>query len=136
VTQCLLDPSFLCRKHTLLKAREHPLQKIDTIHAMENDPNYSVWTWARQDVERNFSILDAHKGIFTLPEKQSVGGRVFCMTSTGEVDKRIWIGTAVSVLLLSNYNVNILLYVNRTMRFKYLVLLREWQILSVFGHIP
>ena len=36
------------------------------------------------------------KGIFTVPERNSPGGRVFCMTSTGEVDKRIWIGTAVS----------------------------------------
>jgi len=71
---------------------------------MENDPNHTVWTWARQDVERNFSILDAHKGMFTLPEKQSVGGRVFCMTSTGELDKRIWIGTAVSVQVVM-YNV-------------------------------
>lgn len=134
MTQYLLDPSFLCRKHTLLKAREHPLQKIDTIHAMENDPNYTVWTWARQDVERNFSILDAHKGIFTLPEKQSVGGRVFCMTSTGEVDKRIWIGTAVSILL-SNYSATHII-VNRIMKFKCLVLLKEWEILSVCGHTP
>lgn len=97
MVQCLLDPSFLGRKHILLKAKEHPLQKIDTIFAMGgNDYHNTVWTWARQDVERNFSILDADRGIFTVPERHSTGGRVFCMTSTGEVDKRIWIGTAVS----------------------------------------
>lgn len=97
MVQCLLDPSFLCRKHILLKAKEHPLQKIDTIFAMGgSDSTHMVWTWARQDVERNFSVLDSDKGIFTVPERNSPGGRVFCMTSTGEVDKRIWIGTAVS----------------------------------------
>lgn len=61
-----------------------------------SDSSHMVWTWARQDVERNFSVLDADKGIFTVPERHSGGGRVFCMTSTGEMDKRIWIGTAVS----------------------------------------
>lgn len=97
MVQSLLDPSFLCRKHILLKAKEHPLQKIDTIFAMGgSDSAHMVWTWARQDVERNFSVLDSDKGIFNVPERNSPGGRVFCMTSTGEVDKRIWIGTAVS----------------------------------------
>lgn len=99
MVQCLFDPSFICRKHILLKAKEHPLQKIDTIFSMGgNDSTHMVWTWARQDVERNFSILDADKGIFTVPERHSGGGRVFCMTSTGEMDRRIWIGTAVSYL--------------------------------------
>ena len=59
--------------------------------------SYALWTWARQDAERNFSIIDVQKGVFNLPEKQASGGRVYAMTATGEVEKRIWIGTAVSV---------------------------------------
>jgi hypothetical protein len=58
--------------------------------------SYTLWTWARQDQERNFSIIDVRKGVFNLPEKQAPGGRVYAMTATGEVEKRIWIGTAVS----------------------------------------
>lgn len=119
--QYLLDPSFLCRKHILLKAKEHPLQKIDTIFAMGGtDSNHTVWTWARQDVERNFSILDADKGIFTVPERPSSGGRVFCMTSTGEMDKRIWIGTAVSYSCI--FKVHNMTSYYRIMRYKCLAL--------------
>ena len=96
----------MCRKHTLLKSKDHPLQKIDTIYARpllaeeEGPKSYTLWTWARQDTERNFSIVDVRKGVFNLPEKQAPGGRVYAMTATGEVEKRIWIGTAVSFLFL------------------------------------
>lgn len=51
--------------------------------------------WAKQDTQRNFSIIDVRKGVFNLPEKAAPGGRVYAMTATGEVEKRIWIGTAV-----------------------------------------
>lgn len=94
------EPGFLCRKHTLFKSRDHPLQKIDTVYARplladdEGHKSYTVWTWARQDSERNFSIIDVRKGLFHLPEKQAPGGRVYAMTATGEVERRIWIGTA------------------------------------------
>ena len=96
----------MCRKHTLLKSKDHPLQKIDTIYARpllaeeEGPKSYTLWTWARQDTERNFSIVDVRKGVFNLPEKQAPGGRVYAMTATGEVEKRIWIGTAVSVSIV------------------------------------
>ena len=59
--------------------------------------SYALWTWAKQDAERNFSIIDVRRGVFNLPEKPAAGGRVYAMTATGEVEKRIWIGTAVSV---------------------------------------
>ena len=34
--------------------------------------------------------------MYNLPEKSAPGGRVYAMTATGEIEKRIWIGTAVS----------------------------------------
>ena len=42
------------------------------------------------------TFLHFPPGLFHLPEKQAPGGRVYAMTATGEVEKRIWIGTAVS----------------------------------------
>ena len=62
----------MCRKHTLLKSKDHPLQKIDTIYARpllaeeEGPKSYTLWTWARQDTERNFSI--ASKYTVRMPE--------------------------------------------------------------------
>ncbi len=100
--QRTLEPGFLCRKHTLTRSKDQPLQKIDTIYARpyleeEQGPkSYTLWTWARQDTERNFSIIEVRKGLYNLPEKQAPGGRVYAMAATGEVEKRIWIGTAVS----------------------------------------
>ena len=85
-----------------LRCRDHPLQKIDTIYARPVLPgdvspkSHTLWMWAKQDQERKFSIMDVRKGVFNLPEKQAPGGRVYAMTATGEVEKRIWIGTAVS----------------------------------------
>ena len=77
------------------------MQKIDTIYARpifadDVKKSYQLWTWARQDAERNFSIIEVRKGVYNLPEKSAPGGRVYAMTATGEVEKRIWIGTAVS----------------------------------------
>ena len=34
--------------------------------------------------------------MYNLPEKTAPGGRVYAMTATGEIEKRIWIGTSVS----------------------------------------
>ena len=34
--------------------------------------------------------------MYNLPEKSAPGGRVYAMTATGEIEKRIWIGTSVS----------------------------------------
>lgn len=104
IVQRICEPGFLCRSHTIRRSRDQPLQKIDTIYArpiLADDlesgrKSYTLWTWARQDQERNFSIIDVRKGVFNLPEKQAPGGRVYAMTATGEVEKRIWIGTAVS----------------------------------------
>ena len=104
VVQRITEPGFLCRKHTIRRLKEHPLQKIDTIYArpvLADDlssgrKSYTLWTWAKQDQGRNFSIIDVRKGLFNLPEKQAPGGRVYAMAATGEVEKRIWIGTAVS----------------------------------------
>lgn len=101
VVQRVSAPGFLCCRHTITHVKEHPLQKIDTIFARpveegEVDTSMCLWTWSRQDLERNFSILDVEKGFFNLPEKVSAGGRVYAMAATGEVHKRIWITTAVS----------------------------------------
>ena len=98
------EPGFRCREHTLTRSKDHPLEKIDTIYArpiLEDDiaagrKSYTLWTWSRQDAGRNFSIIDVRKGVFNIPKKLSPGGRVYSMTATGEVEKRIWIGTAVS----------------------------------------
>ena len=103
MVQRICEPGFLCRIHTLTRSKDNPLQKIDTIYARPvltedaGPKSYTLWTWARQDTERNFSIIDVHKGVFNLPEKQAPGGRVYAMTATGEVERRIWIGTAVSL---------------------------------------
>ena len=108
IVQRICEPGFLCRSHTIRRSRDQPLQKIDTIYArpvLADDldsgrKSYTLWTWARQDQERNFSIIDVRKGVFNLPEKQAPGGRVYAMTATGEVEKRIWIGTAVSTCII------------------------------------
>lgn len=91
----------MCRQQTITRSKDNPLEKIDTIYARpllaaSDRKSYALWTWARQDGERNFSIIDVRKGIFNLPKKHAPGGRVYCMTATGGVEKRIWIGTAVS----------------------------------------
>ena len=101
----ICEPGFMCRKHTITRCKDHPLQKIDTIYArpaVKEDTapkSYAIWTWAKQEGERQFSILDARKGVFNLPEKSAPGGRVYAMTATGETEKRIWIGTSVSVVV-------------------------------------
>ena len=103
VVSRIQEPGFLCRRHTVTHVRDHPIQKIDTIYSrpvMESEKeasrNYTLWTWSRQDTERNFSIFDIRKGVFHLPEKSAPGGRVYAMAATGEVDKRIWIATDAS----------------------------------------
>lgn len=108
VVSRIQEPGFLCRRHTVTHVRDHPIQKIDTIYSrpvMESEKeanrNYTLWMWSRQDTERNFSIFDARKGVFHLPEKSAPGGRVYAMAATGEVDKRIWIATDAS----KNYKV-------------------------------
>ena len=113
IVQRICEPGFLCRSHTIRRSRDQPLQKIDTIYArpvLADDlesgrKSYTLWTWARQGSERNFSIIDVRKGVFNLPEKQAPGGRVYAMTATGEVEKRIWIGTAVSGGVKCSYTV-------------------------------
>lgn len=98
------EPGFMCREHTITRSKDHPLEKIDTIYARPilvddvtaDKKSYTLWTWSRQDAGRNFSIIDVKKGVFNIPKKLAPGGRVYSMTATGEVEKRIWIGTAVS----------------------------------------
>ena len=100
----VLEPGFMCRQQTITRSKDNPLEKIDTIYARpvladdiaSDRKSYALWTWARQDTDRNFSIIDVRKGVFNLPKKHAPGGRVYSMTATGEVEKRIWIGTAVS----------------------------------------
>ena len=55
-----------------------------------------MWTWSKANRDRNYSILNAERGVFMTGEKTCEGGRVYCMTATGEVEKRLWTGTAVS----------------------------------------
>ena len=40
--------------------------------------------------------------MYNLPEKSAPGGRVYAMTATGEIEKRIWIGTSVSERVLTH----------------------------------
>jgi len=96
--QHICESGFLCRKHTITKSKDQPLQKIDTIYsppifADDVKKRYQLWTWSRQDKERNFSVLDVRKGVYSLLEKSAPGGRVLAMTAT---EKRVWLGTAVS----------------------------------------
>ena len=100
--QRICEPGFLCRKHTITKSKDQPLQKIDTIYsppifADDVKKRYQLWTWSRHDKERNFSVLDVRKGVYSLLEKSAPGGRVLAMTAT---EKRVWLGTAVSHLIL------------------------------------
>ena len=44
--------------------------------------------------------------MYNLPEKSAPGGRVYAMTATGEIEKRIWIGTSVSFRALSLTHAN------------------------------
>lgn len=99
------EPGFMCREHTITRSKDEDLEKIDTIYARpiladdieSGKKSYTLWTWSRQDSGRNFSILDVKKReSSTFPRRLAPGGRVYSMTATGEVEKRIWIGTAVS----------------------------------------
>ncbi|XP_019852360.1 PREDICTED: leucine-rich repeat serine/threonine-protein kinase 1-like [Amphimedon queenslandica] len=103
VVQRISAPGFLCRRHTVSRVQQHPLQKIDTIYCQPvinesvcENTQYLLWTWSRQDTERNFSLFNVAKGMFTLPEKPSAGGRVFAMATTGEVERRLWVATSVA----------------------------------------
>jgi serine/threonine protein kinase len=96
----LSEPGFLCRKHCITNINGHPVPQVFqayTIPRQEDQPNVdfnSVWMWSKKDAERNFSILNASRGVFSVVEKISAGGRVYCMTATGEINKRLWVGTA------------------------------------------
>ena len=79
-------------------------------------------------------------GCFVFPEKQSAGGRVYAMASTGEVEKRVWVATSVS----KNYPVGEIIhspdkqlssfffFSNRILRFKFLVK-NQMESLIVYG---
>ena len=99
----LSEPGFLCRKHTITTTTsQQPLHKIQqafSLPVLEGHANLDssyVWTWCKANRERNYSILNAERGVFIAGEKICEGGRVYCMTATGEVEKRLWTGTAVS----------------------------------------
>ena len=94
-------PGFLCRKHTITRCKDHPLQKVDAIYASpfkddKEAKTYAVWTWAKQDSERQFSIMDARKGTFSLSEMCVPGGRVRAMSLTNQGEMRAWVSTVVS----------------------------------------
>lgn len=136
------EPGFMCRQQTITRSKDSPLEKIDTIYARpvladdvsSDRKSYALWTWARQDADRNFSIIDVRKGVFNLPKKHAPGGRVYCMTATGEVEKRIWIGTAVShISLYICTHLTFALLVIRTVRSRCMGT-RVWGIPSVCGH--
>ena len=98
--QRICEPGFLCRKHTITKSKDHLLQKIDTLYAPpisadDVKKRYQLWTWARQDKERNFSVMNVRKGVYSLSGKSAPGGRVLAMTAT---EQRVWIETAISSL--------------------------------------
>lgn len=94
----------MCRQQTITQSKNRPLKRIQTVYAypilagdaLRDRKDCVLWTWAGQDEERNFSIVDIHKGNFKLPEKRAPGGRVYSMTATGDVEKRLWIGTMVN----------------------------------------
>ena len=95
-------PGFMCRKHTITRCKDHPLQKVDAIYSLpppsdeREAKSYAVWTWAKQDSERQFSIMDARKGTFNLAEMCVSGGRVRAMSVTHQGDMRAWVSTVVS----------------------------------------
>ena len=92
----------MCRKHTITRCKDHPLQKVDAIYALPSPSDereaksYAVWTWARQDSERQFSIMDSRKGTFNLAEMCVPGGRVRALSVTHQGDMRAWVSTVVS----------------------------------------
>ena len=97
-------PGFICRQHTLLRMKDHILQKIDCLCArpdqnedVKEEGSFAIWTWSKQHAERNFSVIDVQRGVFTLPKKPAAGGRASAITSAGNGEERIWIGTHVSV---------------------------------------
>ena len=99
----LSEPGFLCRKHTITTTTsQQPLHKIQQTYSLPVPEGHGsldcsyVWTWSRANRERNYSILNAERGVFMAGERICEGGRVYCMTATGEVEKRLWTGTAVS----------------------------------------
>ena len=59
---------------------------------------YAVCTWAKQDGERQFSILDPAKGTFAVAEAVVPGGRVRAVMVTEEVNRRMWTGCGVGVV--------------------------------------
>ena len=93
----------MCRQQTITQSKNQPLKRIQTVYSYpvlgeDGSPRGCVlWTWAGQDSDRNFSVIDVHRGEFKLAEKRAPGGRVFSMAATGNVDKRLWIGTIVSL---------------------------------------
>lgn len=64
-------------------------------HTLPED--YTICTWAKQDEERQFSILDPKKGRFVLAEEVVPGARVYAVMVTEEVNRRMWIGCGVSM---------------------------------------
>ena len=90
------------RKYTITQVNHQAMSKIISMYALpfqeapKGSGSLSVLMWFKQDKDRNYSILSADKGSFSIVEKSCEGGRVFCMTSTGEIEKRLWVGTAVS----------------------------------------
>ena len=95
------EPGFVCRQHTLLQMKD---QKIDCLCAKpvnnedeKNEMSFAVWTWSKQDADRNFSIIDVQRGVFNLQGMPAAGGRVTAITSAVDGEERIWIGTRVSV---------------------------------------
>lgn len=70
MVQRISAPGFLCRRHVITRVKEHPLQKIDVVYSQpvlsenpDNSSGHLLWTWSRQDMERNFSIFNVQKGI-------------------------------------------------------------------------
>ena len=58
--------------------------------------HHFICTWAKQDEERQFSILDPRKGTFILAEEVVPGTRVHTVMVTEEENRRMWIGCGVS----------------------------------------
>ena len=99
----MTQPEFFCRKHTITRSRDQPLHKVDAVQASPSktgpqSDGYNVWMWARQNSERQLSILDAHRGTFKGAEVTLPGGRARAtmVISNGD-SRRVWVSTVVSV---------------------------------------